>query len=261
MFPQDKNIFQKPWTGIKLEDCIFYHSFDLPDGRSIAGDWDMRGKFNQYVGHVPLSGKKVIDFGTASGFLSFEAEKQGADVVSFDADSTARYTRLPHATSEYARDPDAAIRRENKWLDGVKCSYWYIHQALKSKNKVVYGDIYSPPSELGLFDVAFIGQFLVHNRSGIDVLQAVAKSTIDYLIITEGIWQIEEPGAKFIGRADRSDDFYSNWLYSPAFYHEIMGMMGFECEKFNIETFYCGHKGYQRDMELGVFVFRKSGCC
>src|SRR4051794_19911111 len=104
-----ENIFQTPWAEVRQEDCIFYHSFDLPDGRSIVGDWDMRGKFDEYIGHVSLAGKRVIDFGTASGFLSFEAEKRGADVVSFDADSTGRYTRLPHAGSLYARDPEAAI--------------------------------------------------------------------------------------------------------------------------------------------------------
>lgn len=250
-------IFQKPMAEVLQEDCIFYHSFDLPDGRSIIGDWDMRGKFDEYIGHVSLAGKRVIDFGTASGFLSFEAEKRGANVVSFDADSTSRYTRLPHAASLYARDPEAAIREDDKWLDGVKRSYWYAHNALLSKNRVVYGDIYNLPKELGLFDIAIIGQFLVHNRSGIDVLQAVAKNTSDYLIITEGVWQIEEPAAKFIGRADRPSDFYSYWLYSPAFYYEVMGMLGFKCERFKMGSFYCGHEGYKQDMNLGIFVFRR----
>lgn len=249
--------FETPWTDISAEDCIFYHSFDLPDGRRIDGDWDMRGKFEQYTGNVEFAGKTVIDFGSASGFLSFEAEKRGARVVSFDADSTARYTRLPHAGSPYSRDPQAAIREDNKWLDGVKRSYWFVHGALRSNNRVVYGDIFKIPDWVGRFDVAIIGQFLVHNRSGIDVLESVARQTSDYLIITEGVWPINEPGAKFIGSADRPSDFFSNWLYSPPFYYEVMAMMGFKCEKFKMETFYCGHAGYKKNMELGVFVFRR----
>lgn len=252
-----EGIYQQPWADVRQEDCIFYHSFDLPDGRSITGDWDMRGKFDDYIGHVNLAGKRVVDFGTASGFLSFEAEKRGADVVSFDADSTARYTRLPHAGSLYERDRAAAIAADDRWLDGVKRSYWYVYNALNSKNRVVYGDIYNVPAAMGMFDVAIIGQFLVHNRSGIDVLEAVAKNTSDYMIITEGIWPTKEPGGKFIGRADRPGDFYSNWLYSPPFYYEVMGMLGFRCEKFKMASFYCGHEGHKQNMELGVFVFRR----
>jgi hypothetical protein len=250
--------FQSPWTDTKQEDCIFYHSFNLPDGRSIIGDWDMRGKFDNYVGHLDLAGKSVIDVGTASGFLSFEAEKRGAQVVSFDADSTARYTRLPHAGSLYSRDPEAAIRIDNKWLDGVKRSYWYAHRAFGSKNRVAYGNVHDlPPALIGAFDVAILGQFLVHNRSGIDVLEAVARTTKDAMTITEGVWPIKEPGAKLIGSAARPDDFYSNWLYSPPFYDEVMGMLGFRREYFKIDTFYCGRIGHERMEPLGVFVYRR----
>jgi lysozyme family protein len=236
------------------------------DGKYSASVWDtqigcaaMRGKFDDYVGCVDLRGKKVIDFGTASGFLSFEAEKRGADVVSFDADSTARYTRLPHASALYVRDPEAAIREDNKWLDGMKRSYWFAHQAFRSKNRLVYGDIYNlQPELIGAFDVAILGQFLVHNRSGIDVLQAVAKATRDTMIITEGIWPIDEAGAKFIGSAKHPADFYSNWIYSPAFYREVLGMLGFRCESFTTASFYCHHEDHKREESLGVFVFRRN---
>jgi hypothetical protein len=251
--------FVIPWDNIRQEDCIFYHSFDFPDGTSVSGDWDMRGKFDAYVGGVNFKDKRVIDFGTASGFLSFEAEKRGASVVSFDADSTSRYTRLPHSKSRHATEPEEEIAEANKWLDGVKRSYWYAYHAFGSKNKVAYGNIYDlPPQFIGAFDVAILGQFLVHNRSGIDVLQAVAKSTNDYMIITEGVWQVDEPAGKFIGSASRPTDYFSNWIYSPGFYYEVMSMLGFKCESFNTATFYCGHVGHERDMELGVFVFRRT---
>jgi hypothetical protein len=87
---------------------------------------------------------------------------------------------------------------------------------LRTKNCVVYGNVHDlPPGLIGAFDVAILGQFLVHNRSGIDVLEAVARTTKDAMIITEGVWPVKEPGAKLIGSAARPDDFYSNWLYSP----------------------------------------------
>lgn len=251
------SIFQSPWVNVRQEDCRFYHSFDLPDGRTILGDWDMRGKFDDYIGGISLAGKRVIDVGTASGFLSFEAEKRGAKVTSFDADDTRRYTRLPHANSLYKKNQADAIVEDNKWLDAVKRSYWFVHEATNSKNSVVYGNIFDIPAEVGTFDVAILGQLLVHNRSGIEILEAVSRSTSDYLIITEGVLDIEEPAARFLGRASQPSDFFSFWIYSPAFYYEIMGMLGFRCEKFQKTAFYCGHEDQKQDMELGTFVFRR----
>ena len=33
-----------------LQECHFYHSMDLPGIGSIEGDWDLRGKFDEYIG-------------------------------------------------------------------------------------------------------------------------------------------------------------------------------------------------------------------
>jgi hypothetical protein len=253
----ERELFEKVRPKPALADCLFYHSFNLPDGTEIVGEWDMRGKFDQYVGNLDLKGKRVIDFGTASGFLSFEAEKKGARVVSFDADSTARYTRLPHTPSRYTENPEKAIAEDDLWLNAVKNSYWYVHNDVQSQNQVVYGDLYDIPEAVGMFDVAILGQFLVHNRSGIDVLQAVAAKTERYLVITEGVWNIEEAGAKLLGRASAPTDFYSNWLYSPSFYFEVVGMLGFDCKTFERHSFRCNHPSHLRDEELGVFVFER----
>jgi hypothetical protein len=51
------------------------------------------------------------------------------------------------------------------------------------------------------------------NRSGIDVLEAVASKTERHLVITEGLWEVKEAAARFLGRASASEDFYSNWLF------------------------------------------------
>ncbi len=68
----------------KLEECWFYHVMDLPGLGTIEhpGSWDLRGRFDEYIAHTPISGKTLVDVGTASGFLSFEAEKRGAIVTS-----------------------------------------------------------------------------------------------------------------------------------------------------------------------------------
>jgi hypothetical protein len=122
---------------------------------------------------------------------------------------------------------------------------------------VHYGDLYYLPDSIGKFDVVILGQFLVHNRSAIDVLEAVAKKSQRYLVITEGLWEIEEAGARLLGRSDAKEDFWSNWLYSPAFYFEVVGMLGFACKSLTRNKFRCNHEKHQSDMELGTFVFER----
>jgi 2-polyprenyl-3-methyl-5-hydroxy-6-metoxy-1,4-benzoquinol methylase len=65
----------------RLEDCFFYHTMDLPGLGVVRGQWDLRGRFDDYIGGVSVAGKSVLDIGTATGFLSFESEHQGASRV------------------------------------------------------------------------------------------------------------------------------------------------------------------------------------
>ena len=65
--------------------CYFYHSMEQPGFGLQRGEWDLRGRFDESIGHVDLAGARVLDVGCASGYLSFSAERSGvADVYSFD---------------------------------------------------------------------------------------------------------------------------------------------------------------------------------
>ena len=68
--------------------------------------------FMMQMGHVSLARRTVLDVGTASGFRSFEAERNGAIVTSFDADSPSRYEYVFGETSQYVDDL-AFERRRN----------------------------------------------------------------------------------------------------------------------------------------------------
>ena len=78
-----------------LNECVFYHSMDLPGLGTVEGQWDLRGRFDEYIGGIDVNGKTFLDVGAASGFLSFEAERRGASVISFDA---LDYTPTPART-------------------------------------------------------------------------------------------------------------------------------------------------------------------
>ena len=78
-------IFESARFVDRLEDCFFYHAMELPGFGLVRAHWDLRGRFDEYIGGVDVTGKSVLDIGAATGFLSFEAEKRRASrVLSFD---------------------------------------------------------------------------------------------------------------------------------------------------------------------------------
>ena len=89
---------EKPWPCPERGDCQFYHSLDFPDDTSIEGFWDIRGRFDEYVGRYPLAGKSVLDIGTATGFLAFSAEAAGAQVTALDARGQKNFSASLFAT-------------------------------------------------------------------------------------------------------------------------------------------------------------------
>src|SRR5688500_12516485 len=109
--PGDTNsIFETPRIINDLDDCYFYNTMDLPEFGLIHAHWDLRGRFDEYVGGVDVAGKSVLDIGAATGFLSFEAEKRGARVVSFDMDKGSQQTFLPFKDKPYYNDHERWAR-------------------------------------------------------------------------------------------------------------------------------------------------------
>lgn len=79
-----------------LEECCFYHTMDLPGVGMVTGDWDLRGGVSDHLGNVALAGKRVLEIGPANGFLSFEMERSGAEVVGYDLSHQAgRWEAVP----------------------------------------------------------------------------------------------------------------------------------------------------------------------
>ncbi len=218
-------IFIEPWVKPTLEDCFWYHTLDLPGGETVTGYWDLRGRFADYTGGVALKGKRVLDIGTASGFLSWEAESRGAEVVSFDLDHARRQKLLPFKDTVYSLDRAESERQRELYFNAVKRSYWYMHHCLGSSAKVFYGDIEKLPRELGHFDVAFFGSVLEHLP---DHIQAIGSAALlaDMVVITGPVTDSEGLTADFAGRAGHPEANYSFGRYSLGVYREIFAMVG-----------------------------------
>jgi hypothetical protein len=222
------------------DECIFYHSFDLPSFGHVRGHWDLRGRFDEYIGGEKLSGRRVLDVGTASGFLSFEAERCGASVVSFDAESAGVWDRLPFPGNLAQRDFEAWKRGADEYLLKWKKSYWLAHREFQSSARTVYGNVYEMPSSLGTFDVVIIGQVLVHLRDVIRALASVAARCGSTMIIAEGMINDNKNAfSQFLGRADNPDYDYGFWHHSTGLYIELMKILGFRLRQSSTAKYWC----------------------
>src|SRR5262245_40056766 len=184
-----------------LEECLFYHVMDLPGIRTIEqnGLWDLRGRFDDYIGHVDVSGKTVLDVGTASGFLTFEAEKRGAKVTSFDADSSERYQYLPVPDRDREFFDESLTAQAPSHYMRLRNSYRLAHALLDSQARAIYGDIYRLSELVPACDVVLVGQLLVHLRDPLEALRQASLLAKETLIITEGSFESDQPLAIFLG--------------------------------------------------------------
>jgi SAM-dependent methyltransferase len=239
-------LFAEPMPVTGVSDCVFYHSMDLPISGSQEGFWDLRGRFDDYILGTSVGGKSVLDVGTASGFLSFEAEKRGAKVVSIDASTAGQWDRVPFVDSLHVTDYAAWLQKSEKWFDRLKRSYWLAHRELNSVNRVYYGNAYELPSELGTFDVVIVGQILVHLRDIVRALSSISSRCRDTLVIAEGMVENPEPVSHWLARADNPKKEGQFWHHSTGLYREVLSILGFELHSKESRNYRCNLEGPAR---------------
>ena len=77
----------------------------------VEGPWDLRGGVDDYLGGVDLRDKRVLEVGTASGFLCFTMEGRGAEVVAYDLSDKQSWDVVPYA--QYDHESFDSERREH----------------------------------------------------------------------------------------------------------------------------------------------------
>jgi SAM-dependent methyltransferase len=236
---EPNQLLARPRLVDRLEDCFFYHAMDLPGFGLVRGHWDLRGRFDDYIGGVNVGGKSVLDIGTATGFLSFEAEKRGAArVLSFDMSDPRQQTFLPFKDKPYYRDPKRWADVYGAEIEQWKNAYWLCHRLLESKAEVAYGNIYELPTELGQFDIAIVGSVLEHLSDQITALASIARLTRETIVIVSPLLQTEERIARFEALASNPAADFTWWTYSLGVYREVFAMLGFNIAKVSHEKYY-----------------------
>ncbi len=236
-------LYAEPRTVTRLEECFFYHTMELPGLGVVPGHWDLRENFDEYIGGVNLRGKRVLDVGTASGFLTFEAEKRGAHVVSFDVADSSSVALLPFKDKLYYQNHAEWIKLHTATYEPLKNGYWLAHRLHKSKAKVHYGSVYQLPQALGKFDVVIVGSVTEHLRDQVGALASISKLTGDLMVINTTMLDTDTPIARFEARADNPNCDYTWWIYSFGTYKEILGMLGFRVRSVTEPVCYCPLNG------------------
>jgi hypothetical protein len=187
-----------------VAECDFYHTLDLPKYGLIPGEWDLRGRVREYLGGQNLAGKRVLEIGTASGFLCMAMEAMGAEVVAYDLSEDYSWDVVPYAgfPSGFESDRKRHLRRLNN-------GWWLNHGANQAKARVVYGTVYDIPVSIGPVQVATFGAILQHLRDPFQAMYQASRLVEDTIIVID-----PPPPGYWLGRRYR--EWYARlWNKAP----------------------------------------------
>jgi len=220
--------FAAPQDVRNAADCFFYHVMDLPGTGVVGEQWDLRKTIDAYLGHFEFRGRRALDVGTASGYLTFEMEKRGAEVVSFDLADGADWNVVPFHIDGFEASQSAQRKKEN--IARLHASYWFAHRVLGSRAKAFYGDVYRIPQELGPFDVVVLGAILLHLRDPFLALQSAGRLSRDAIVVTDMHFASTEPVMRFVPDRAVPGSADTWWLISEPCMVKMLEVLGFEVE-------------------------------
>jgi hypothetical protein len=70
-------------------------------------------------------------------------------------------------------------------IERLKNGWWFAHDIFGSRARVVYGNIYDVPQEIGPVDIATFGAILLHLRDPFQALHSALRLTRETVIVTE----------------------------------------------------------------------------
>jgi hypothetical protein len=239
--------------------CFFYHVCDLPDGTQVGGHWDLRETVGDYLGQESFAGKRVLDIGTASGYLSFEMERRGASsVISFDQGHPSSSEFVPFHNDPVPRAQ--VIQNQVAGLESLKDSYWYMHRVNRSKALAFYGNVYEVPEALGIFDTVMIGMILPHLRDPMRALEACASRSRDTVIVTQQSIVEDRPIMQLTAHpgTDNIEHMrFAWWVMSDGLLTNFMQIMGFKLVNKIRTGHLCTAYTPNRVEDCTAFVFKR----
>ena len=223
-----KSLFAEPRMVSNPDECLFYHTIDVPGRGTFHGFWDIRGHELQYLGNVNFAGRRVLEIGPASGHLTFFMEKQKAEIVSVEARDESDWDLFWDLHEPLPAYFETLLANRRKALNEVKNAYWFCHSAFASSAQVHYGTAYELPQELGEFDVSVMACVLLHNKNPLRIIENCARITREEIIIVEPVRerQLSQSSAEFLPTGEQP--LWDTWWgFTPGFLVNVLRSMGF----------------------------------
>jgi len=230
-------LFATPREVTSIEDCYFYHVMELPGYPPTQGDWDLRVGVDEYLGDMSLQDQRVLEIGPASGFLTFEMEKRGAEVVCVEVPDEPGWDFVPYPPVKMKGifEPRREVMRR------LKNSFWFSHAAHRSNAKVYYGNAYELPEALGSFDVALMGSVLLHCHSPLQIVEQCARKARS-LVITDMYYpELEGKAVCRLAPTPHEMNWDTWWHFSTDVLVQFLGVLGFSPPK--VTTHLQPHRG------------------
>ena len=211
--------------------CLFYHTMEIPGYGLVRGQWDLRNGIKEYTAGIDFKGPRVLEIGTASGFVCFYMEQQGAEVIAYDLSPRESWDIVPMAAKNLTRV--RFLRRINTWR--LNNGYWLAHRALRSKARVVYGTVYDIPEAIGPVDISTFCSVLVHLRDPFLALFKAARLTRKTILVTDIVGPdaavprtATKPFMQLIPNPQVGTQLAAWWYLNPEIIVAFLGTLGFE---------------------------------
>jgi len=209
-------LYEQPRKIASVDECNFYHSTDIPGVGLIEGQWDLRGGFHQYLGGYDFSGKRVLEIGPATGFLTFQIEKTAREVVAVELPMDRNFwNAVPYESLGLARG------REHGWTEvekqfhehigRIRNGFWFCHEKFASRTRVHHGSAENLPASLGEA-----------------ILESCARLVSGSVVITEVHDPAlgEGPVCSLVPTAgNKAWDTW--WRFTPRFFTQFLEVLGF----------------------------------
>ncbi len=223
-------IFELPWPKPARADCLFYHVMDLPQSGRVGGEWDIAPHFDDYIGRVPLAGRTVLDVGTASGFVGFEAERRGAEVIAFDLASAAQIGMVPFAGQHWHEDRAGWNAGSAGFVRSLHNAWWYAWHEYGSRARCIHGELGALAASLPRQQVVIAGAFIEHMSDPVTALGHLCRLAAETVVI--GFTPVDTAPGRFMRPIVewQPANAYAWWVLSEELYRAVFDACGFDVE-------------------------------
>jgi O-methyltransferase len=218
------------------EECTFSHTVQLPDGRVQEGAWDLRGLEDAVLGYCDLAGRRVLEYGPASGWLTAHIAAHARETIALELAPGGERHIVPMFAAPSAEQQADVV----EMMERFRRSWWLTRREADFQASIVYADLQAPPADLGRFDVSVFSTVLLRLPNPFMALQGAAEITDEAIVVAEPITEVVVPGdpapVAHFAPAGPDEPGSHWWHHSPAVICRMLAVVGFPHVELSVHT-------------------------